>query len=100
MNTSTFTTNQLRNIVTGLVLDGRAVTENICGYDSTLCEVTENFSAELEINSVDEDKGLLDIKWSLLFDESYEGAGDGWTFRYQTIVEIPVAKFYTEKLTS
>lgn len=96
----TFTTNQLRNIVISLVIDGRGVTENICGFDSTLCEITENTSAVIEITFTEEDKGLLNVEWSLHFDESYEDAGDAWTFRYQTIVEIPVAKFYIEKLTS
>lgn len=94
MNISTFTTKDLRYILITLVLEQRGVTENICGFDTTLCEVTEDSSDKIEITFADEENGLLDVQWSLHYGESYDEAGDAWTFRYQTIIETNIVKMY------
>ena len=94
MNITTFTTKELRYILITLVLEERGVTENVCGFDTRLCEITEDCSGKIEITFAEEENGLLDIQWSLHFNESYEEAGDAWTFKYQTIIETEIVKTY------
>lgn len=94
MNTTTFTTKQLKKSLIDLVLDQRGVTENICGFDPYLCEITENCEDIIDITFAEEDMGFIDMKWSLNFNESCEGAADGWTFKYQTIIETSILKSY------
>ncbi len=94
MNISTFTTDHLRNTILKLIFNGQGITINTCGYDSQLCEITEDSSGKIEVNFAEEDKGFVDIQWSLHFNETCDGCGDGWTFRYQTFVESSNIKSY------
>lgn len=94
MNTSTFTTAQLRLVIPRMVGEGRGVTLNDCGFDSRLIEF--NPSEEIVILSADEDKDLVTVEFS----QSWEGTDDGfdaWTWRYTTVQEVELLKVYLQK---
>jgi hypothetical protein len=90
MNTSTFTSAQLRQILPRMVAEGRGVTLNDCGYDSQLIEFSPD--KEIEILSAEESNELVTVEFS----QDFEDELDGWTWRYSTVQEVPLMKAYLE----
>lgn len=89
MNTSTFTTEQLRTFIPMMVAQGRGITVNECGFDSDLIEFNED--DPIVITSAEESDGYLTVE----FEQSWEGTDDGldaWTWRYTTIQEAELVK--------
>lgn len=107
MNTSTYPTRLVHKIIRRVVFHEKAITDNICGSDPDMCEIPRSNStwendcrAEgdfIEILSIDETNGLVDIEYAIDYDESYEEAGDAWRFRYRTLIEAIYLKEELEK---
>ena len=85
MNNSKFTTAQLRLVLPILLTYEVGVTQPIgTELNSTLCELS--FKEPIIITSVDEDKGMLLIRFEQHFDDE-DGFGEVW--RYETLQTIP-----------
>lgn len=96
MNTTNYPTKSIHSLLRKIIAHENSITANICGFDSSLCEIptTESTWKNIEkegdfvkVNSADEEKGVIDIEWDVDYDESYEEAGDAWRFTYRTLIE-------------
>lgn len=93
MNTTAFTTEQLRQAIPRMIAEGRGITANDCGFDPDLIEF--DYEDEIEITSADEADGHVAVE----FKQSWEGTDDGldaWTWRYTTVQEVELLKAYLE----
>jgi hypothetical protein len=93
MNTSTYTTAQLRAFIPIMVAQGRGITVNECGFDPDLDELDEN--TPIVIKSAEESNGCLTVE----FEQSYDGDDgfdnlDAWTWKYTTVQEVELIKSY------
>lgn len=87
MNTSTFTTEQLRKAIPILVERGKGINTNECGYDANFCE----FSTKLpiDISAAEEDKGMVYVRFKQHYtgDDSFDNM-DAWTWEYSSVQVI------------
>lgn len=94
MNNTNIPTKILKEILPLIIFSEFGITVNTCGFDTEICEFTFDGSGEIEIAETTEEKDIVDIKWHLHFNESYEEANDAWTFKYQTLVDRNIIDYY------
>lgn len=91
MNTTTFTTEQLRRVIPILLKFNKGMMVNECGYDKSFCEFS--LSREIDIKFAEESKGFVYVN----FEQHYSGDEgldnlDAWTWKYSTIQVIEDVK--------
>lgn len=91
MNTTKFTTDQLRKSIPVLIGMNKGLTNNECGHDTNLIEFDEK--EPIEITFAEEDKGFVYVKFKQHYtgDDSFDNM-DAWTWEYSTVQLIEDVK--------
>lgn len=84
MNTTTFTTEQLRQIIPVIMEKKLGIVEPLGLYNSGCIEWMKN--EPVKIDGAEERNGIVDIQFSQEYID--HDLDDGWTYRYRTLQNL------------